>query len=148
MYRYALSTCLFGALALFGSDSHAQDEHAVDFHRDIRPLLSDACFHCHGPDEETQEAGLRLDVEDAAKQYAIVEGDPDASEVMQRILTDDPDQVMPPPASGKSLTIVLRMQATGTPRSLTSCLTRLITASVGAAFGSTRHATPTRTGTR
>lgn len=77
---------------------------AVDFNRDIRPILSDACFHCHGPDPGTREADLRLDTEDGAKDWAIVPGRVDESEVISRILADDPDVVMPPPDSGKELT--------------------------------------------
>ncbi|MCR9202416.1 MAG: PSD1 and planctomycete cytochrome C domain-containing protein [Planctomycetaceae bacterium] len=76
----------------------------VDFNRDIRPILSDACFHCHGPDPGTREADLRLDTEEGAKDWAVVPGRVDESEVISRILADDPDIVMPPPDSGKQLT--------------------------------------------
>ncbi len=77
----------------------------IEFNRDIRPILSDTCWQCHGPDAQTREAGLRLDDEQAAKAdaggyAAIVAGDPDNSEAMRRILSDDPDEMMPPPASG------------------------------------------------
>ena len=75
----------------------------VDFNRDVRPILSDKCFFCHGPDRSHREAGLRLDVETAAKQDAIKPGDPASSEVMKRILAGDPDEKMPPPESGKHL---------------------------------------------
>ncbi len=81
-----------------------QTESAVDFNRDIRPLLSDRCFACHGPDASERKADLRLDVETDAKEYAIVPGDPDASELWRRINSDDPEQQMPPPDSGKRLT--------------------------------------------
>ncbi len=74
------------------------------FNRDIRPILSDTCFFCHGPDAAHREADLRLDVEADAKDYAIVPGDPEASEFMARILADDPEMRMPPPDSGKNLT--------------------------------------------
>lgn len=76
----------------------------LSFNRDIRPILSDACFYCHGPDPEHREAELRLDVEEDAKDYAIVPGDLEASEVIARITSDDPDTLMPPPESGKKLT--------------------------------------------
>lgn len=81
----------------------------VQFNRDIRPFLSDTCFHCHGPDAKTREADLRLDEEAAAKAdlggyAAIVPGKPDVSEAMLRILTDDADDQMPPPDSGLVLT--------------------------------------------
>lgn len=76
----------------------------VRFSRDVLPILSDRCFHCHGPDESHREAGLRLDVyEDAIADrggYAvIVPGTADASELLKRILTDDADLKMPPPDS-------------------------------------------------
>lgn len=70
----------------------------IDFNRDIRPILSDKCFYCHGPDPETQEAGLRLDSRDEAIE-AI-----DSGELIDRITSDDPDVLMPPPESNLSLT--------------------------------------------
>lgn len=77
----------------------------VDFNRDIRVILSDKCFLCHGPDESTREAGLRLDDRDEAIDAgAIVLGDPEASEILARITSDDPDTVMPPPETGKPVT--------------------------------------------
>ncbi|MGE3316912.1 MAG: DUF1549 domain-containing protein, partial [Planctomycetaceae bacterium] len=80
----------------------------VDFTRDIRPILSSTCFDCHGPDEKKREAGLRLDIKEgafAAKDghAAFVPGKPDQSEALRRILSQDPDEVMPPPASKKKL---------------------------------------------
>jgi hypothetical protein len=82
----------------------------VDFTRDIQPLLSDACYHCHGPDASSRKSGLRLDRQDAALAGgksglpALVPGDPDASELIARILSDDPEEVMPSPDSHKVLT--------------------------------------------
>ena len=78
----------------------------VDFNRDIRPLLSDRCFACHGPDENTREADLRLDVAEGVVQgdSAVVRAkDLDASELYQRIISDDVDTVMPPPSTNKPL---------------------------------------------
>ncbi|WP_068142492.1 PSD1 and planctomycete cytochrome C domain-containing protein [Roseimaritima ulvae] len=75
----------------------------LSFNRDIRPILSDTCFFCHGPDAAHREADLRLDVEADAKDYAIVPGDPEASDFIARILSDDPEMLMPPPDSGKKL---------------------------------------------
>jgi hypothetical protein len=75
-----------------------------DFNREIRPLLSDNCFYCHGPDEQHREADLRLDQEDAAKALAIKPGDASESELFLRLTSSDPDQKMPPPDSGKELT--------------------------------------------
>ena len=81
----------------------------VDFNRDIRPILSDHCFACHGPDENTRKAGLRLDTfpeaaeGDEAVDF-IVPGEPERSEVIHRIFQTDPDEIMPPPDSHKKLT--------------------------------------------
>ena len=82
--------------------NHAEDS-KVNFNRDIRPLLSDRCFHCHGPDEEDRKAGLRLDQRDGDEGALNVLklGDADASEIYQRITSDDPDRMMPPPDAHK-----------------------------------------------
>lgn len=95
-------------LAVFciASTSLAADD--VDFNRDVRPILSDLCFTCHGPDANTREAELRLDQEDAvfAKRDTplIVRGRPGESELVRRILSTDDDERMPPPSSKKQLT--------------------------------------------
>ena len=92
------------ALTLTGLNRPAFPEDPIDFSRDIRPLLSGKCFSCHGPDEETREAELRLDsFESATESDAIVPGDPMQSEVVRRFLSDDPDEQMPPRSSNKSL---------------------------------------------
>ena len=88
----------------------ARAESGLSYNRDIRPILSDNCFACHGPDDKERKAKLRLDRhEDAFKpaksgDYAIVPGDPKKSTLIERIMTDDEDDVMPPPKSGKKLT--------------------------------------------
>ena len=75
----------------------------ISFNRDIRPILSDNCFACHGPDSGKRQAGLRLDVAEHAigelesGSRAIVPEDVAASELIARIISDDPDSVMPPP---------------------------------------------------
>jgi len=79
---------------------------AVDFSREIRPILSENCFFCHGPDEKKREAGLRLDDETSAKKdnegvIAVVPGHPEKSALLQRITSTDPDEVMPPPKQHK-----------------------------------------------
>ncbi|MDB4652954.1 PSD1 and planctomycete cytochrome C domain-containing protein [Akkermansiaceae bacterium] len=84
-------------------------EASVDFNRDIRPILSDKCFHCHGPDEETREAELRLDTYKGATEggefeVPIEPGKPAESEVIARILNKDPDEIMPPPETHKKVT--------------------------------------------
>ncbi len=77
----------------------------VDFARDVRPILSDRCFACHGPDAAKREAGLRLDVRDvavkklASGRAAIVPGDSTLSELVRRLTVHDPDERMPPAAS-------------------------------------------------
>jgi hypothetical protein len=82
----------------------------VDFSRDIQPVLAGRCFKCHGPDENTLEAGLRLDQRAAAVaeldsgERAIVPGDPDASALLQRVSEPDPDLRMPPASEGDPLT--------------------------------------------
>jgi hypothetical protein len=83
----------------------------VDFNHLIRPLLSDRCFACHGPDEAAREARLRLDTPEGAyalrgvnrDRQAVVPGDPDRSEIYRRIMTDDPLDQMPPPESHLAL---------------------------------------------
>jgi len=80
----------------------------IDFNRDIRPLLSDNCFACHGPDEHDRKADLRLDTEEGAAMdlgghAAIVPGDLSKSEAWQRIIAEDEGDLMPPPKSGKKL---------------------------------------------
>ena len=73
-------------------------EKKIDFNRDVRPILSDKCFQCHGPDEETRKADLRLDQRvSALAEQAIVPASPETSEVIARLITDDPDEIMPPP---------------------------------------------------
>ncbi len=82
----------------------------MSFNRDIRPILSDNCFQCHGPDERKREAGLRLDQKDSATKptesghTAIVPGKAEASELVVRITTANADLQMPPASSGKKLT--------------------------------------------
>ncbi|MCL4192097.1 MAG: DUF1549 domain-containing protein, partial [Thermoguttaceae bacterium] len=73
----------------------------VSYTRDIKPLLSNRCYACHGPDESTREANLRLDNRDAAVEWAIVPGDAGSSEVVARISADDADSLMPPADSNK-----------------------------------------------
>ena len=93
-FRAALLAVLLAALAPPGARAD------VDFTRDIRPILSEQCFRCHGPDEMARASGLRLDeyagaVEDRQGKSAIVPGAPAASELIARIKTDDPARRMP-----------------------------------------------------
>jgi len=94
---------LVGFCLLFGAISPAGAAAAepVDFSRDIKPLLSNSCYACHGPDSEHRQADLRLDVRDVAIDEAgvIVPGEPDESELLTRLTTDDAYAKMPPPDS-------------------------------------------------
>lgn len=76
----------------------------IEFNRDIRPILSENCFFCHGPDSAKREADLRLDVREDAVGGAIDPGNSDASELISRIFHEEQDLLMPPPSSGRSLT--------------------------------------------
>ena len=75
----------------------------VDFTRDVRPILSDKCFQCHGPDEASRKANLRLDVKDSALRV-VTPGDAPASKLYQRVSHEKKALRMPPPYSGLSLT--------------------------------------------
>ena len=97
------------ALILGPCVAFAAPEGEVRFNRDIRPILTDKCMACHGPDAETVEGDLRLDRRREATRLredgsaAIVPGDPDRSVLIERILTSDPDDIMPPPKTHKPL---------------------------------------------
>lgn len=81
-----------------------QAEDSVQFNREIRPILADNCFHCHGPDERSRQADLRLDVPSSTQQNSIViPEDPDHSELYRRLVTEDDDLRMPPASSHKHL---------------------------------------------
>ncbi len=110
MKRNAISTifllplCLCNSWAVDAADTAAEGSithGSIQFSRDVLPILSDRCFHCHGPDAEHREAGLRLDQRESAvdEMDAVVPGDPDESELINRIVSDDPDVQMPPPES-------------------------------------------------
>jgi hypothetical protein len=84
-------------------------QEAVEFNRDVRPILADACFRCHGPDSAARQADLRLDLEESAKasregKTAIAPGKSADSELWRRISSADADEHMPPADSGKKLT--------------------------------------------
>jgi hypothetical protein len=84
-----------------------QPASGVDFNRDIRPILSNNCFACHGPDTSRRRAKLRLDVRDVAlRKRAVLPGKPDESELVTRIFSEETESLMPPPKSNKRLTPV------------------------------------------
>ena len=118
-YRISV-LCVMGLLASFyACGPSIPDEVAtaydrlpekIDFNFHVKPILSDRCFHCHGPDENARQAELRLDLEDEAfaklasgNGYALVSGSVSRSTLVDRILTDDPEIMMPPPESHLSL---------------------------------------------
>ena len=98
------------SLVAAGKEAKSVAPARIDFNRDIRSIISDNCSKCHGPDEQERKAKLRLDrKEDALKpaksgDYAIVPGDVAKSKLITRITSTDPDEVMPPPKTGKKLT--------------------------------------------
>ncbi len=102
-FRFLLVTVLLVSVRSLGAAER------VDYNRDIRPILADACFSCHGPDENHRKARLRLDTRDGllgpvrSGGRAVVPGRPDQSEVWARIRSDDPPTIMPPAKSGKTL---------------------------------------------
>jgi hypothetical protein len=97
---------LLAVLALVALSPAARAADRVDFARDVLPILSDKCFQCHGPDEKARKADLRLDLKDEAlrvKSPVIVAGKSAASEVVKRITSADPKELMPPAKSNKKL---------------------------------------------
>jgi mono/diheme cytochrome c family protein len=110
--RFQVRFVIAFAMATFASVSstRAASPPAIDYNRDIRPILAENCFACHGPDANKRKAGLRLDLREGATkslkggETAVIPGDPAHSELVARILTDDADDHMPPAETGKKLT--------------------------------------------
>ncbi|HEX3988163.1 MAG TPA: DUF1553 domain-containing protein [Verrucomicrobiae bacterium] len=105
MTRTWLQLCALSIALITGADAKGADA-TVQYNRDIRPILSDRCFRCHGPDAQSRKAKLRLDDSVSAfgprkdpNEHAIVPGHPDQSVLIRRIFAKDPDDVMPPPSS-------------------------------------------------
>jgi hypothetical protein len=95
---FTLSPCYLGAL----SPARAADK--LQYNRDVRPILAENCFPCHGPDSAARKAGMRLDQrEQAVKKEIFIPGDPDNSELVERIFSNTPTRTMPPPKSLKKL---------------------------------------------
>ena len=100
---------ILSSFLLFSILSIGNAEETIQFNRDVRPILSGKCFHCHGPSEKFREADLRLDLPEEAffekdGFAAIVPGSTEDSEAWHRIVSDDPEDIMPPPESKKELT--------------------------------------------
>src|SRR5688500_8130831 len=108
MLRRVVFACACAVMIGFAPPNRGEPSD-VDFQRQIRPILSQNCFLCHGPDEAERKGGLRLDIrEDTVKPAksgarAIVPKQPDESELLKRIAHADPDELMPPAKSGKKL---------------------------------------------
>jgi len=113
--RFVVLSCLAGLLASSlheapAADTAAEPAQTIQFNRDIRAILSDTCFQCHGPDKNKRKAGFRLDTEEGAFAAlksggkAIVPADPKASELVRRIFAVNDKERMPPPQSGRQLT--------------------------------------------
>ena len=98
IYFRLLPTLLVGQLTF----ASAADGDAIDFNRDIRPILSQNCFACHGPDSHERKGDLRLDTAAGAREALSVD-DLSSSEFLHRISSDDPDERMPPPKTDKRL---------------------------------------------
>ncbi len=96
--RQSLVLLVAGLPAVFAADSKG-----IDFNRDIRPILSDNCFYCHGPDDTTRMAGIRLDTKEGAL-AALTPGKPETSRLYLRVAHADPKRRMPPPSAGRTLT--------------------------------------------
>src|SRR6476660_9655255 len=97
-----LALTAFFAIGFVAAASAADN---LQYNRDIRPILAENCFACHGPDSASRKADLRLDKREIAIEHgAIVPEKPAESGVVERIASSDPDEAMPPPASKKKLT--------------------------------------------
>ncbi len=104
----AALSCVAGFLAVVPTGQGAEPAAPLSFNKDLRPILADKCFACHGTDAHARKADLRLDTPEGAYAetdggVAIKPGDPSQSEVWARIITDDPDDIMPPVKSHKTL---------------------------------------------
>lgn len=93
-------TFVLGIVWLLGVSQHSSAVE-ISFNRDIRPILADRCFHCHGPDEADRKADLRLDLETDFGRELFSPGDASESELIRRITSSDPEEVMPPPEAHK-----------------------------------------------
>src|SRR5437868_4440980 len=99
--------CRLALLAALTCVASPAQTTSVEFNRDIRPILSDRCFACHGPDESKRKSKLRLDTEAGAKSdlgghFALLPGNPAQSELIRRVTSDDLSRRMPPAYSGAS----------------------------------------------
>lgn len=99
-----ISTFCAASIAVFAVSGSVKAGEPLEYNRDIRPILANACFACHGPDSAARQADLRLDQRETAIDMGAIEPeDPDASEMIRRVLSSDRDELMPPPETKKSL---------------------------------------------
>ncbi len=104
LQRRLLSSTVMLMLLVSGFVPRAGAEAPPEYSRDVRPILAKHCFACHGADSGTRKAGLRLDQREEAVDFgAILPGEPEFSEMMVRVLSDDPEMVMPPPSTKETL---------------------------------------------
>ena len=101
-FAFAFGATLATTLSLFAADDR------IGFNRDVRPILGEYCYHCHGPDPGTRKEGLRFDREEGFFAQrddgpTVVKGKPDKSPLYQRITSDDSDEIMPPPKEHKKM---------------------------------------------
>src|SRR5438874_8244714 len=100
-----LRRAAFGLILSLSVISPAWAQSKIEYNRDVRPILAENCFACHGPDSASRKAGLRLDQRDAALEAeAIAPGHPDKSALIERIFAEEPSQRMPPAKTNKKLT--------------------------------------------
>src|ERR1700722_8427884 len=102
-----MRSLLFSFIFLLSIAAPVTAQEKIDFARDVLPILSDNCFRCHGPDEKARKGDLRLDrKEDALRSTSpvIVPGKAATSEVIKRVISGDPEEMMPPPRANKKLT--------------------------------------------
>jgi hypothetical protein len=98
-------TLVFALSAVAALATRAASTNLIQYNRDVRPILSENCFACHGPDKNQRKAKLRLDVRDIAiEKEAIVPSNPATSKLIEHIFSSDPEEIMPPPKSNKKLT--------------------------------------------
>lgn len=100
--RFALPVLLAALVPAIGIAQPAKS--SVEFNRDVRPILSNNCFACHGPDEKVRKGEMRLDTREGAIEAVVVPGKPDESELLKRLTTNDASELMPPAKTNKRLT--------------------------------------------
>src|SRR5436309_5700160 len=105
--RFINTRLVIGLAFLFAGNLSLRAQTKIEYNRDVRPILAENCFNCHGPDSASRKAGLRLDRRaDAIDAGVIVPGKADESELVSRVHETNKNKVMPPPKTLKALTKV------------------------------------------